>query len=105
MTNAEKNEASTVEVLLKRIAKLQAENKNLKEKYQNLMDTTFQGTQRMSPMALREALIKQMGKKAYLKKLLTDKKGHLWTVDKQMLLEMLDGKEEKEVVKAEAETE
>ena len=91
---------TTEAVLLKRIERLQAENKRLKEKYQQLIDSTFQNAQKMSPNGLRESLIKQLGKKGYLKKLLTERKGSLWTADRMLLLEMVEGKMEKEAVTA-----
>ena len=91
---------TTEAVLLKRIERLQAENKRLKEKYQQLIDSTFQNAQKMSPNGLRDALIKQLGKKGYLKKLLTERKGSLWTADRMLLLEMVEEKMKKEAVTA-----
>lgn len=77
-----------------KVEKLRAENKKLKEKHQELLDSTFQNAQKLSPNGLRDAIIKQIGKKAYLKKLLTERKGSLWSADRQLLLEMLEGKAE-----------
>lgn len=95
MENQEK-----IEQLEKRVERLKAENRKLKEKYQSLLDTTFKNAQKMSPNGLRESLINQMGKKAYLKKLLTERRGSLWTADRLLLLEMVEGKIDKEEVKA-----
>ena len=103
MKNEETDVLLKVEQLEKRVERLKAENKRLKEKYQTLIDSTYQNAQRLSPMGLRDALIKQMGKKAYLKKILTDKKGKLWTVDKQMLIDMIDGKADKKAEAVEVE--